>query len=88
MSTKVTYFAIVTERTSLQRPAGVFRLTRSEEGLWHEAFTTELRWEPTGLYASFQRGEDLDHDFVEVSEEDANAFIERLTARVKGESVD
>ena len=84
MSTKVTYYAIVTSGSSLENPAGVFRRSRLEGGgRRDEAFTRDLVWERSSSLVSAERG-DLQNEFVEISEEEAERIVARIRASVTG----
>ena len=86
MPEKVTYFAIVNDFSSRERPAGVFRRTYSDDGgRSDEAFTRNLRWEYSTSLISAERG-DLDNKFIEITEDEANQIVERIRARVTGTS--
>ena len=86
MPDKVTYFAIVNDFSSRERPAGVFRRTYSDDGgRSDEAFTRNLRWEYSTSLVSAERG-DLDNRFIEITEDEANQIVERIRARVTGTS--
>jgi hypothetical protein len=75
---KVTYYAIVTHRSSRERPAGVLRRTYTEAGgRRDEAFTRNLAWEPSSSLVSAERG-DLQNEFVEITEEEAEGIVERI----------
>jgi hypothetical protein len=75
---KVTYYAIVTHRSSRERPAGVLRRTYTEAGgRRDEAFTRNLAWEPSSSLLSAERG-DLQNEFVEITEEEAEGIVERI----------
>ena len=81
MPDKVTYYAIVNDLSSRERPSGVFRRTYFEAGgKRDEAFTTDLVWERSASLASAERG-DLENEFIEISEYDANQLMEQLRAR-------
>ena len=45
MPAKITYFAIVDEFSSKERPGGVVRRIENDEGEYDEAFTGNLDWE-------------------------------------------
>ena len=78
MADKVTYYAIVTHRSSRERPAGVLRRTYTEAGgRRDEAFTRNLAWEPSSSLLSAERG-DLQNEFVEITEEEAEGIVERI----------
>ena len=84
MPDKVTYYAVVNDLSSRERPAGVFRRTYTEAGgLRDEAFTRDLAWECSRQLISAERG-DLDNEFIEITEEEANQIVERLRADVTG----
>jgi hypothetical protein len=78
---KVTYYAIVNERSSRERPAGLFRRTYFEAGgRRDEAFTTDLVWERSATLVSAERG-DLENEFIEITEDEANQLEEQLRTR-------
>jgi hypothetical protein len=78
---KVTYYAVVNERSSRERPAGLFRRTYFETGgRRDEAFTTDLVWERSSTLVSAERG-DLENEFIEITEDEANQLMEELRAR-------
>jgi len=80
----VTYFAVVNDLSSREQPVGVFRRTYTEDGgRSDEAFTRNLRWEYTTSLISAERG-DLDNEFIEITEDEANQIVERIRARVTG----
>ena len=79
MTDKITYYAIVDEITSRERPAGVLRRVQSEGGEVDEVFSRNLRWEFSPLLYSAERG-DLANDFVPIGEDEA----ERIVARIRG----
>jgi hypothetical protein len=84
MPDKVTYYAVVNDLSSRERPAGVFRRTYTEDGgRSDEAFTRNLRWEYSTSLISAVRG-DLQNEFIEITETEANEIVERIRARVTG----
>ena len=86
MPDKVTYYAIVNEMSSRERPTGVFRRTYFESGgKRDEAFTTDLVWERSASLVSAERGYLL-NEFIEITEDEANQIVERIRARVTGAS--
>ena len=86
MPDKVTYYAIVNDFSSRERPAGVFRRTYTEDGgRSDEAFTRNLRWEYSTSLISAERG-DLDNKFIEITEGEANQIVARIRAKVTGTS--
>ena len=86
MPDKVTYYAVVNDLSSRERPAGVFRRTYTEDGgRRDEAFTRNLVWERSWSLVSAERG-DLENEFIEITEDEANQIVERIRARVTGVS--
>jgi hypothetical protein len=84
MPDKVTYYAVVNALSSRERPAGVFRRTYFESGgRRDEAFTQNLVWERSVSLVSAERG-DLQNEFVEITEDEANQIVERIRATVTG----
>ena len=86
MPDKVTYYAIVDDLSSRQRPAGVLRRTYFEAGgRRDEAFSQNLVWVRTVLLVSAERG-DLQNEFIEITEDEANQIVDRIRATVTGAS--
>ena len=86
MPDKVTYYAVVDDLSSRERPAGVFRRTYTQDGgRSDEAFTRNLIWEFSPLLISAERG-DLQNDFIEITEDEANQIVARIKARITGQS--
>ena len=86
MPDKVTYYAVVDGLSSRERPAGVFRRTYFESGgRRDEAFTRNLVWERSASLVSAERG-DLQNDFFEITEDEADQLMEQLRVRWSGTS--
>jgi hypothetical protein len=84
MPDEVTYYAVVNDLSSRERPAGVFRRTYFESGgKRDEAFTRSLVWKSSSSMVSAERG-DLENEFVEITEHEANQIVERIRAKVTG----
>jgi hypothetical protein len=84
MPDKVMYYAIIDGLSSRERPAGVFRRTYTEDGgKRDEAFTRNLMWERSWSLVSAERG-DLETEFVEITEDEANRIVERIRETVTG----
>ncbi|MEV0225236.1 pentapeptide repeat-containing protein [Streptomyces sp. NPDC050704] len=77
-SEDITYYAKFSEGYSRSNPQGIVR-RRMVDGVAHdEAFTRNLRWEPTEYLRLYQLGHnEVDH--AEISETEAVAFIEEVT---------
>jgi hypothetical protein len=86
MPDKVTYYAVVDDLSSRDQPAGVFRRIYTEGGgRSDEAFTRNLTWEFSPALISAERG-DLQNEFIEITEGEANQIVERIRAKVTGAS--
>jgi hypothetical protein len=86
MPDRVIYYAVVNDLSTRERPAGLFRRTYTEAGgLRDEAFTRKLVWRDSSSLFSAERG-DLDNEFIEITEDEANQLQERLRARWAGTS--
>jgi hypothetical protein len=79
MAEQITYYAILDEDSSRDRPVGVFRRVKSDEGQIDEAFSRNLAWEFSPLLYSAERGDTM-YDFVPIGEEEA----QRIVARIRG----
>jgi hypothetical protein len=84
MPDEITYYAVIDELSSRDRPAGLFRRTRTMAGgLRDEAFTRTLAWRSSTSLDSAERG-DLENEFIEITEEEANQLMEQLRTRWTG----
>jgi hypothetical protein len=84
MPDEVTYYAVVDDLSSRERPAGVFRRTYTQDGgRSDEVFTRDLTWEFSPELVSAERG-DLQYEFVEITTDEANQIVERIRAEVTG----
>ena len=86
MPDKVTYYAIINDLSRREQPTGVFRRTYFEAGgRRDEAFTRNLIWERSASLVSAERG-DLQNEFIEITEDEANQIVDRIRATVTGAS--
>jgi hypothetical protein len=79
MAEKITYYAIIDEFSSRDRPGGVLRRVKNDEGQVDEAFSRNLRWEFSSLMYAAERGDTM-FDFVPISEDEASRIVERIRA--------
>ena len=81
MAESVTYYAIVNEFSTRERPAGLFRRRYFDDGgMEDEAFSRDLEWRRSWLLASAERG-DTANDFVEISADEADQIVARFRAQ-------
>jgi hypothetical protein len=77
MTEKITYYALIDDLTSRDRPRTVLRRVENDEGEIDEMFSRDLKWEFSPLLYSAERG-DLANDFVPISEEEAARIVARI----------
>jgi len=77
MTEKISYYAMIDEFTSRDRPRTVFRRVENDEGQTDEIFSRDLRWEFSPLLYAAERGDTM-VDFIPISEEEANRIVERI----------
>ncbi|GAA1919177.1 hypothetical protein [Streptantibioticus ferralitis] len=78
---KVTYYAKIGEGYSRGNPRGIVRRRVADGVEYDEAFTRNLRWEPTEYLRLYELGHnEVDH--VEITESEANAFVEAVTREI------
>ena len=84
MPDQITYYSIIDDPSSRERPAGVLRRIYTEDGgRRDEAFTRNLMWERSWSLVSAERG-DLENEFIEITEDEANQIVDRIRAAVTG----
>jgi hypothetical protein len=84
MPTKITYYAIVDDHSSREEPGGVLRRVEDENGEYDEEFGSDLAWTRSWLLYSYERG-NMDAEFYEITEDDANRIVEQIRRTVTGE---
>jgi hypothetical protein len=85
MTEKVTYYAIIDDDTSRERPRTVLRRVENDEGQTDELFSRNLKWEFSPLLYSAERGDTM-LDFVPISEKESELIIAQIQSRaVSGE---
>jgi hypothetical protein len=77
MTEKITYYAMIDEFTSQDRPRTVFRRVENDEGQTDEIFSRDLRWEFSPLLYAAERGDTM-VDFIPITEEEADRIVERI----------
>lgn len=76
-----TYYAIIDDETNRENPAGIVRRVEDDDGGFiDEGLRVDLGWHRTPIIVEWERAESTD-DLTEVSAEEAELIIERLTAR-------
>lgn len=81
MADKITYFAIVDDQATSERPAGLLRRIELENGgIRDEGLRKDMTWHRTGSIVEWKHGNYM-AELEEVSEEAAQRIIEDLRER-------
>jgi hypothetical protein len=76
MPDKITFYAIVDEETTAERPYGLLRrLEFDSDGFTDEGLRRDFSWSFTPIIVEWERS-DFDDELVEVSHEQASRIIE------------
>jgi hypothetical protein len=84
MAESITYYAIVNQFSSRDRPLSVLRRVEDEEGETDEVFSRDLKWEVSPLLYSAERG-DTTNDLFPITEDEAERIVERIRRSVGGD---
>ena len=77
MANKITYYAIVSEGATVERPHGLLRRLEHDDGPEDEGLQKDLGWHRTSLIVEHEHGSS-DEDLVVVSHEQASRIVEYL----------
>jgi hypothetical protein len=77
MAEEITYYAIVNEFSSRERPGGVLRRIKHDAGQRDEAFTRDLVWKRSASLHSAERGDTM-NDFYPITEDEAMQIVDRI----------
>jgi hypothetical protein len=77
MAQTITYYAILDEFSSRDRPGGVLRRVVDGNGQVDEAFSPDLTWEFSPLLYAAERGDTM-FEFVPISEDEADRIVTRI----------
>jgi hypothetical protein len=81
MAEEITYYALVDDFSSRDRPGGVIRRVRHDHGQRDEAFSRDLTWKRTSLLYAAEQGDTM-NDFYPISEEEAMRIVDRIRREV------
>jgi len=77
MAQTITYYAIIDEFSSRDRPGGVLRRVVDDNGQVDEAFSSDLTWEFSSLLYAAERGDTM-FEFVPIAEDEAARIVTRI----------
>jgi hypothetical protein len=77
MAQTITYYAIIDEFSSRDRPGGVLRRVVDDNGQVDEAFSSSSIWEFSPLLYAAERGDTM-FEFVTITEDEADQIITRI----------
>jgi len=77
MAEEITYYALVDDYSSREKPGGVVRRIRRDQGHQDEAFSGDLTWKRTWLLHSAERGDTM-NDFYPITEDEAMEIVDRI----------
>ncbi|MFJ8308823.1 MULTISPECIES: pentapeptide repeat-containing protein [unclassified Streptomyces] len=81
-SRHITYYAKIGEGYPRSSPRGIVRRRFLDGVAYDEAFTRNLRWEPTEYLRLYELGHnEIDH--VEITEQEADSFVAAVTAKLR-----
>jgi hypothetical protein len=78
MADQVRYYAIIGRGRSPDNPSGLARRCITDEQHIDESLRRDMSWGDTTAIAEWDRGEENTRDLVEISEQEAEALIERF----------
>jgi hypothetical protein len=82
MTDKITYYAMIDEDTSREKPRTVLRRVETGEGQIDEMFSRDLTWERSSLLHAANRGDTM-FDFTEITKEEADQIVDRIRAQAR-----
>lgn len=77
------YYAITDDGYPVSNPMGVVRRRFVDGVPFDESFTRNLKWETSSELIDIKWGHS-DSDFEEISKQQADAFVERVTEKIRG----
>jgi hypothetical protein len=78
LTENITYYAILRDGDTPERPSGLARRTLTPQGRLDETLRADFTWKRDSAIYEWERGEEMGMDLVEISEAEAQALIERF----------
>lgn len=77
MAEETTYFALIDDYSSRERPGGLVRRIKHDNGQRDEAFTHNGGWRATSVLYDFERG-DTQNELIPIDADEAERIVERI----------
>lgn len=77
MAEEVAYYALIDDYSSREKPGGVIRRVKHDQGQRDEAFSKDLVWKRTSLLYAAERGDTM-NDFYPITEQEAMRIVDRI----------
>jgi hypothetical protein len=81
MTSQITFYAILRSDSTIDRPRGLIRRLRYDNGWEDEALNRDMSWRRTSLLIEKEHGSTDHGELVEVSHEQASRIVEYLRQR-------
>jgi len=85
MTSKITFYAIVGDGTTVDRPAGLLRRLEYDNGWEDEGLHRDMSWRRTSLIVEQEHGS-LDEQLIEVSHEQASKIVQYFREKFEREA--
>ena len=86
MTEKITYYAILRDGDTPDRPSGLARRILTNQGRLDETLRADFTWKRDSAIYEWERGEEMGMAMVEISKQEADELIERFRERWGRES--
>jgi hypothetical protein len=86
LTEKITYYAILRDGDTPDRPSGLARRILTNQGRLDETLRADFTWKRDSAIYEWERGEEMGMAMVEISKQEADELIERFRERWGRES--
>ena len=85
MTEQITYYAILRDGDTPNRPSGLARRILTNQGRLDETLRSDFTWKRDSAIYEWERGEEMGMAMVEISEAEARELIERFREKWRQE---
>jgi len=85
LTEKITYYAILRDGDTPDRPSGLARRILTNQGRLDETLRSDFTWKRDSAIYEWERGEEMGMAMVEISEAEARELIERFREKWRQE---